>query len=281
MVCKNCKNPAYNADAPAVKKEDQTYSFLRFLNLEIQENCAKFRARPKKPLVLYEFQGCPFCAKVREAITILDLDVLFKPCPQDGPTFRPYAISVGGKKQFPYLEDPNTQTEMYESDDIIRYLYETYGPLPKRTNDGITDTLITGDYAEKKTPPTVRVNPKPGYATILSTALGLALRGGKGSRYNVDSNTYNFKNGNMQPVEFWAYEGSPFCRIVKEVLNELEIPHIQRTCARGSPKRDVLLKKVGHFQVPYIEDPNTGVKMFESAEIIDYLKKQYTGVLKS
>jgi hypothetical protein len=26
--------------------------------------------------------GCPFCRKVREAVNILDLDVLFKPCPK-------------------------------------------------------------------------------------------------------------------------------------------------------------------------------------------------------
>jgi glutathione S-transferase len=30
------------------------------------------------------------------------------------------------------------------------------------------------------------------------------------------------------------------------------------------------------LQVPYIEDPNTGVKMFESAEIIEYLKTTYS-----
>jgi hypothetical protein len=29
------------------------------------------------------------------------------------------------------------------------------------------------------------------------------------------------------------------------------------------------------WQAPYIEDPNTGVQMFESAEIIDYLKATY------
>lgn len=29
--------------------------------------------------------------------------------------------------QFPYLIDPNTGTEMYESDAIISYLFNTYG----------------------------------------------------------------------------------------------------------------------------------------------------------
>jgi glutathione S-transferase len=31
----------------------------------------------------------------------------------------------------------------------------------------------------------------------------------------------------------------------------------------------------GTFQVPYLEDPNTGVAMFESAEIIKYLRSRY------
>ena len=30
--------------------------------------------------------------------------------------------------QFPYLVDPNTNTAMYESDAIINYLFDTYGP---------------------------------------------------------------------------------------------------------------------------------------------------------
>jgi hypothetical protein len=33
--------------------------------------------------------------------------------------------------------------------------------------------------------------------------------------------------------------------------------------------------RCGWWQVPYIEDPNTKVKSFESAEIIDYLRRTY------
>ncbi len=41
-------------------------------------------------------------------------------------------------------------------------------------------------------------------------------------------------------------------------------------------KREKLLPVMqGKMQVPYLVDPNTGVKMFESAEIVKYLKKQY------
>ena len=49
------------------------------------------------------------CAmQVREALTLLDLDVLIYPCPKGGPTYRPKAQQMSGKAQFPFLVDPNT-----------------------------------------------------------------------------------------------------------------------------------------------------------------------------
>src|SRR5437870_3340657 len=83
--------------------------------------------RPLERLELYEFESCPFCRKVRDALTELDLEATIYPCPKGGTVYRPKAIGMGGKKQFPYLVDPNTGTRMYESDDIIAYLYATYG----------------------------------------------------------------------------------------------------------------------------------------------------------
>ncbi|OAY78454.1 hypothetical protein ACMD2_09002, partial [Ananas comosus] len=180
---------------------------------------------------------------VREIVSILDLDVLFYPCPRNGPNFRPKVLQMGGKQQFPYMVDPNTGVAMYESDDIIKYL-----------------TLTAG--------------------------FAMIGRMGKGSSYTPSKLP-------PQPLELWAYEiivflsvsieltyvslfqASPFCKIVREVLVELELPHILRSTARGSPKRQTLYEKVGHFQVPYLEDVNAGVKMFESAEIIDYLRATY------
>ena len=68
--------------------------------------------RPSKPLRLYEFEGCPYCRKVREALSILDLNAEILPTPKNGPRFRPEAVQQGGKPQFPYLIDPNTNTKM-------------------------------------------------------------------------------------------------------------------------------------------------------------------------
>jgi glutaredoxin len=100
--------------------------------------------RPAQPLELYEFQSCPFCRKVREAISVLDLDVLVYPCPKGGVTWRPKAVELGGKAQFPYLVDPNTGKAMYESDAIVGYLFSEYGdgsvPLPLRLGAATTVT---------------------------------------------------------------------------------------------------------------------------------------------
>uniref|UniRef100_J3MVA0 GST N-terminal domain-containing protein n=1 Tax=Oryza brachyantha TaxID=4533 RepID=J3MVA0_ORYBR len=188
--------------------------------------------------------SCPFCRKVREMVAVLDLDVLFYPCPKNGPTFRPKVLEMGGKQQFPYMVDPNTGVAMYESDAIVKYLADKYG-------DGTVPIMLS-----------------LGILTTITAGLALSGRRGKGS-------TYTPAKLPPQPIELWAYEGSPFCKIVRETFVELELPHLLHSCARGSPRRQEFLKKYGTFQAPYIEDPNTGVKMFESADIIDYLRATY------
>src|SRR3954468_16089073 len=64
--------------------------------------------KPALPLELYDFEGCPFCRKVRETLCFLDLEAVIYPCPKGGERFRPRAIELGGKAQFPLLIDPNT-----------------------------------------------------------------------------------------------------------------------------------------------------------------------------
>ena len=74
-----------------------------------------------------------------------------------------------------------------------------------------------------------------------------------------------------------GYEGSPFVRPVREKLGSLALPHRIVSCSRGSLNRDRLIRRTGEqFQVPYLVDPNTGLKFFESLEIVDYLDTCYT-----
>jgi glutathione S-transferase len=210
--------------------------------------------RPAKPIVLFEFQSCPFCAKVREAASFLDLDVLFLPCPKGGARFRPQAERLGGKQQFPLMLDvsaPGGPVMMYESNDIIRYLFDRYGPGV----DAIPGPLQAGTFS------------------TVSAGLALLPRGGAGGRA---AETNASRAGPPKPLVLWAYEASPFVRLVRERLGELELPHLQVTCARGSAdKRQRLLDARGAFQVPYLEDPNTGSFLFESAAILSYLDETY------
>ncbi|KAM0827022.1 hypothetical protein ACQ4PT_068465 [Festuca glaucescens] len=196
--------------------------------------------RPTKPIEIYEFEGCPFCRKVREMVSVLDLDVLYYPCPKGGPTFRPKVKEMGGKQQFPYMVDPNTGVAMYESDAIITYLAKTYG-------DGSVPIML-----------------KLGLLTTITAGLAMSGRSGKGSSYSPAKLP-------AQPIEIWAYEGSPFCKIARETLVELELPHLLHSIARAAPSDRIFSRNTA----PYIEDPNTGVKMFESASIVEYLRATY------
>src|SRR5687767_635263 len=83
----------------------------------------KAAVQPPLPLTLYDMESCPFCRTAREALTALHLDVQIRPCPRRGKRFRPEAERVGGKQLFPLLVDPNTGKAMYESKDIVAYLF--------------------------------------------------------------------------------------------------------------------------------------------------------------
>jgi glutathione S-transferase len=200
--------------------------------------------RPEKTLELFEFENCPFCRKVREALSVLDLDARIWPCPKGGPGYREQLIQRGGKAQFPYLIDPNANVEMYESQDIVGYLFRTYG---------------TGGAPMMLATPVLR--------DVTSVLAGVP-RAGFGSHYRK-------ARVPEQPLELWSFEASPFCRLVRECLCTLELPYFLHNVAKGSAHRRALVERSGKMMVPYLVDPNTGAEMFESSEIIAYLEETY------
>jgi len=201
-------------------------------------------ARPERRLELYEFEACPFCRKVREALTVLDLEVLVKPCPKGGTRFRPELRERGGREQFPYLVDPDAGKEMYESDDIVRHLFTRYG-------DGRVPALLA-----------------PGLVSRLGLTAASALRPGLGLRAEPSRPP-------EQPLELWSFEASPFCRIVREKLCSLELPYVLHNVGRGSASREAFVARSGRMTVPYLADPNTQTELFESADIVRYLEAGY------
>jgi glutathione S-transferase len=227
---------------------------------------AKPAARtPALPLKLYEMENCPYCRLVREALTELDLDALILPCPKGGKRYRDEAVAAGGKAQFPYLVDENTKTSLYESLDIIDYLYETYGR--RAASSRLKMSLLA-------TPSSM-------------LASGLRLSQGLRARPALPTD---------KPLALWCFESSPYARPVRELLCELELPYMLHNIGKGqwqdfaltkmrdrlwpemahaSSNRQALKRRAGKVMSPYFEDPNTGAAMFESADIRDYLLETY------
>jgi len=202
--------------------------------------------KPEKRLVLYDFEACPFCRKAREALSHLGLEVEVRPTGR-GSARREELRQAGGKVMVPYLIDPNTNKEMYESDDIVQYLYKTYG-------DGRVSWLH-------------RLGP-------LNTALSFAA---SASRVTMGRRVVDGHNpAPAELFELYNMESSPYCRKVREALTELDLPYICKNAPKGSSTRDELRNRGGKIMVPFFVDPNNGVQMYESDEIVDYLYTTYT-----
>lgn len=211
--------------------------------------------RPKQPLVLYEYESSPFCRKVREFAQLLDITVEMRPCPGARAGFAKELQARTGRMTVPYFVDPNTGAEMFESEDIMDYMLKTYGP-----NQDTFDSKATWTFRGE-------------FPTITGTFAAL-VRGMPSGQRQANARP---DNEQMQPLEFWGYEASPFCRPIREKLCALCLPHRIVPCSRGSRNRDLLIAKTGRqFQVPYLVDPNTGIEMFESPEIMEYLDAVYT-----
>ena len=78
--------------------------------------------------ILYHFQACPFCIKVRRVIKRLGLKIEMRDA-QNNPQYKEELIKGGGEYQTPCLRitksDGSVQW-MYESSDIVKFLEEPY-----------------------------------------------------------------------------------------------------------------------------------------------------------
>jgi glutathione S-transferase len=221
------------------------------------------RKTPKKPLVLFEAEYCPFCRHVREALTELDLDAMIYPVPKGGKRFRQRLTKLSGKAKVPFLHDPNTGRKLHESEAIVQYLYKEYA------HDG-------AKVPERR---------------ITTSTLASATRGKSGMFARPSK-------APRKPLELYSWEGSPYARLARETLCELEIPYLLHNVGKspGSPadylppeyraeyvrdytpgteNRRKFLARAGRVMVPYLIDPNTKVAMFETRDIQNYLRNTY------
>lgn len=249
------------------------YALLRFMaGSSVATDLDKCN-RPQKPLILYEFEGSWRCAVVREAMSVLDIDYECRPCPRttmvaygvvdSSSRFRAEAVREGGKAMFPFIIDPNPQekVKMYGCNEIVSYLWKTYG-----------------EHATAPNPYTIANNPKVFRISFFLASL---------CRPCMDMGVLRTPSkAPEKPLEIWCYEPTPFGRRVREKLATLELPHIMHTMAKGSSKRPAFKKaheneiatwrlKSGRLQVPFMYDPNTEKSMFESSDIVKYLEATY------
>ncbi|MDQ8935555.1 glutathione S-transferase N-terminal domain-containing protein [Acinetobacter rudis] len=233
-----------------------------------------FPMQPNRALKLYEFEGSPFCRRVREVMTLLNLDYEVYPCPKGGEKYRSVVKKLGGKMQFPFFVDENTGDQLYESQQIIQHLFKHYS-------------------ATGKTPSTYRYYPKLPFVAFAGTL----INGARGVWVNK---AIKQREAPAELLQLWGFESSPFTRIVRALLTELELPFVFNNVAKErwqdmglasfrlkpgpyhaikAGKRAKIIELMGRptqdIQVPYLVDPNTNVALFESAEIVKYLEQQY------
>ena len=208
--------------------------------------------RPKKTLIIYEYESSPFSRKVRQAVSQLDLTVEYRPCPgarygfSDQLAGRTAVFGLGGSRQVPFMNDPGnpvgTLANIKDSDEIVEYLFTNFGP----GKDKIPGSL-KGPFAGKKF-------------------------GGA----DVSKPLANWREDNIfkRPLDLWGFEDGPSTP-VRETLNLLCLAHRVINCSKGSANLAALASKNGG-KVPYLEDPNTGKKLSGANEIKSYLLSTYT-----
>ena len=229
---------------------------------------AKARKNKKQPrlMQLYNVENDSACRAVRERIAELDLDVQkVIPAAENSRVFvdpsYQYSLPVGAQIPRLVAEDVDgTEKVLVGDSDIVSYLNEW-----KAGKEHVQDDMDLAEAARK----------------VLLGITGLMsnlLRLGRGVLVSAAaaSDAVDVVPRPTQPLILYSYEGNQFCRLVREVLTELDIVYTLRSAGKGSKHREELAKiSGGSTQCPFLIDPNTGVQMGQSTDIIKYLYRTY------
>ena len=198
--------------------------------------------RPADTLIVYEMENCPFSRLVREALSELDLDAVIKPCPPGEERHRTELQELTGRQTVPYLIDRGLGIALHESARIVRHLFTHYG--------------------------SGRVPFRFAQPALWTSKLASQLRGGKRA-YEAPAARPVF------PLELWNYEGSPYCRLVREQLDAHGLSYVSHNLARQSPRRAAFLECFGKLQFPCLYDPNVERSLFETESILEHVRSLY------
>ena len=71
-------------------------------------------------------------------------------------------------------------------------------------------------------------------------------------------------------LKLFVLETCPYCHKVMDFLEENKIKY-EKIDIENKASEDSLIRIGGKRQVPFLFDKNSGLKMYESADIIEYL----------
>lgn len=78
--------------------------------------------------------------------------------------------------------------------------------------------------------------------------------------------------------DLYVSETCPYCRKVMDFLEENKIKYNKKNVAEPQ-NLNLLLKLGGKAQVPFLDDPANNVSMYESDDILEYIKNRGQNVL--
>lgn len=218
-------------------------------------------------LKLFDVENSKECRQVRERITELDLvveavipaasnsraalEATYKYCLPSGATIPRLVVAIdGGEKIFIGATEI---TEFFDANFVSQTIKT---PVDEEEKSGVLREILDA------------------YDIVGSLVAGL-MRPGRGTKVSAAALSSTVPRPE-KPLILYSYEGNQFCRLVREVMTELDLVYELRSAGKESPRRAELAQLTGgSSQCPYLIDPNTGTAMPESADIICYLYKTY------
>lgn len=76
-------------------------------------------------------------------------------------------------------------------------------------------------------------------------------------------------------LELYQKESCPYCHKVRQEFENMGVDYCIKPMPDGSTRRKELIELGGKEQVPFLVDTDKNVKMYESEDIINYVKENY------
>jgi anaphase-promoting complex subunit 7 len=223
-------------------------------------------------LILFDIENDNNCRIVREKLTELDLNFKVVPSTTNSkvfldPTYK-YALATGTIIPTLHMVGDNQEEVVVSgAPKIVKYLDRKF------TFEIDDDDTIVGQ--EKQSSGSL---PFKEQAKVVLSKVGNAaaswMRAGRGCRLSpAASDDVLLLDSSLV---LYSYEGNQFCRLVREVLTELDIVYELRSVGKGSPRRAELAQQTGgSTQCPCLIDRNASKVIQESSDIVQYLYSTY------